>query len=46
MDTHLGLARRAIYLDYSATTPTAPRVVEAMLPCMSTQFGNPSSGHA
>jgi cysteine desulfurase len=35
-----------IYLDYNATTPTDPRVVEAMLPYLNTHFGNPSSGHA
>ena len=32
-----------IYLDYHATTPCDPRVVEAMLPCFREQFGNPSS---
>jgi cysteine desulfurase len=34
-----------IYLDHSATTPTDPRVVEAMLPYWTTTFGNPSSAH-
>ena len=34
-----------IYLDYSATTPVDPRVVEAMLPYFSASFGNPSSVH-
>jgi len=34
-----------IYLDHSATTPTDPRVVEAMLPYFTTSFGNPSSLH-
>src|ERR1041385_4067106 len=34
-----------IYLDYSATTPVDPRVVEAMTPYFSTSFGNPSSVH-
>ncbi|MCL4678135.1 MAG: cysteine desulfurase [Alphaproteobacteria bacterium] len=37
---------RTIYLDYNATTPIAPSVVEAMLPFLSEHFGNPSSGHA
>ncbi len=30
-------------MDHNATTPTDPRVVEAMLPFFSTNFGNPSS---
>ena len=34
-----------IYLDHSATTPTDPRVVEAMLPYFTQSFGNPSSLH-
>ena len=34
-----------IYLDYNATTPVDPRVVEAMLPYLRTHFGNPSSSH-
>jgi cysteine desulfurase len=34
-----------IYLDHSATTPTDPRVVEAMLPYFTQNFGNPSSLH-
>ena len=32
-----------IYLDYQATTPTDPRVVEAMLPHFNARFGNPHS---
>jgi cysteine desulfurase len=35
--------RRLIYLDHAATTPTAPEVVEAMLPYFTERFGNPSS---
>ncbi len=34
-----------IYLDYNATTPTDPRVVEAMRPYLTGCFGNPSSDH-
>jgi cysteine desulfurase len=34
-----------IYLDYNATTPTAPEVVDAMLPFLHEEFGNPSSHH-
>ena len=35
--------RTPIYLDYSATTPVDPRVVDAMLPYLREQFGNPAS---
>jgi cysteine desulfurase len=35
-----------IYLDYAATTPTDPRVVEAMLPYFSDRFSNASSLYA
>jgi cysteine desulfurase len=34
-----------IYLDYNATTPVLPAVLEAMLPFLKEHFGNPSSGH-
>ena len=34
-----------IYLDYNATTPIAPEVVEEMLPYLKEHFGNPSSSH-
>jgi cysteine desulfurase len=32
-----------IYLDYSATTPVDPRVVDKMLPYLRQNFGNPAS---
>jgi cysteine desulfurase len=34
-----------VYLDYAATTPVDPRVLEVMLPYFSDRFGNPSSVH-
>src|SRR5881227_4043443 len=43
--THPGLRDGPIYLDYNATTPVDPIVVEAMLPYLLTHFGNPSSTH-
>jgi len=32
-----------IYLDYSSTTPVDPRVVDAMIPWLRNNFGNPAS---
>lgn len=43
---HPGLRGRPIYLDYNATTPIDPAVVEAMAPYLTEEFGNPSSSHA
>ncbi|RCX09843.1 IscS subfamily cysteine desulfurase [Extensimonas vulgaris] len=40
MDTKTQLP---IYLDYAATTPVDPRVVEAMIPWLHDHFGNPAS---
>ncbi|MBV6394845.1 MAG: Cysteine desulfurase IscS [Anaerolineales bacterium] len=34
-----------IYLDYAATTPLDPRVLDAMMPYLRDSFGNPSSVH-
>ena len=36
----------SIYLDYNATTPLDPAVIEAMLPYLRELFGNPSSAHS
>ncbi len=33
------------YFDHNATTPVSPEVLEAMLPAMTEDFGNPSSIH-
>ncbi|KFE68470.1 cysteine desulfurase family protein [Hyalangium minutum] len=38
-------AEHPIYLDFNATTPVAPEVLEAMLPYLREEFGNPSSTH-
>ena len=35
--------KKPVYLDYSATTPIDPRVVDAMLPFLREDFGNPAS---
>jgi cysteine desulfurase len=35
-----------IYLDHNATTPVLPEVLEAMMPWLSSEWGNPSSIHA
>lgn len=32
-----------IYMDYSATTPVDPRVVDKMIPYLRESFGNPAS---
>ncbi|CAB3820335.1 IscS subfamily cysteine desulfurase [Achromobacter animicus] len=37
------MTTRPIYLDYSATTPVDPRVVDAMVPWLYENFGNPAS---
>jgi cysteine desulfurase len=36
---------KPIYLDYNATTPIDPEVLDAMLPYLREHFGNPSSAH-
>ena len=37
---------KPVYFDNNATTRVDPRVVEAMLPFFTEQFGNPSSMHS
>jgi cysteine desulfurase len=39
------MIEQPIYLDYNATTPVLPEVVDAMLPYLREHFGNPSSSH-
>ena len=34
-----------IYLDYNASTPIAPSVLDEMLPYLKEKYGNPSSTH-
>jgi len=36
---------KPIYLDYNASTPVAPKVLDEMLPYLKDKFGNPSSTH-
>ncbi|GAA3165188.1 cysteine desulfurase family protein [Blastococcus jejuensis] len=45
-DEHPALAGRPVYLDYNATTPMDPRVVDVIQAALTTDFGNPSSAHA
>lgn len=37
--------RNSIYLDYNASTPVDPRVLDEMLPYLKNKYGNPSSSH-
>ena len=36
---------KPVYLDFNATTPLDPEVIESMKPFMEKEFGNPSSNH-
>lgn len=39
------MSSKVIYLDYNASTPVAPKVLDEMLPYLKEKFGNPSSTH-
>ena len=39
------MKEKPIYLDYNATTPLDPEVIDEMMPFMLEHFGNPSSSH-
>ena len=43
---HAGLEGGSVYLDYNATTPVDPRVVDVITHQLSQVFGNPSSGYS
>ena len=40
------MTKKSIYLDYAATTPVDPRVLQSILPFLKNKFGNASSLHA
>lgn len=40
-----GAMKKSVYFDYHATTPVDPKVMEAMLPYFTEQFGNAASQH-
>ncbi len=40
------MSAKSIYLDYNASTPVDPRVLNEMLPYLKEKYGNPSSSHS
>ena len=40
-----GTSDKPIYLDYNATSPVMPEAIDAMMPYLRREFGNPSSTH-
>lgn len=43
---HATAKLNVIYLDHNATKPIAPEVLEAMVPYLTSEWGNPSSTYA
>ena len=37
---------RFVYADNAATTPVSREVIDAMMPCFESEWGNPSSPHS
>lgn len=37
---------KCIYMDYNGTTPVYPEVLRAMMPYLTTHYGNPNSSHS
>ncbi|MEO6143114.1 MAG: cysteine desulfurase family protein [Dermatophilaceae bacterium] len=46
VDDHPALAGHPVYLDYNATTPVDPRILQVLQAALTTDFGNPSSAHS
>jgi cysteine desulfurase len=44
-ETPSSTSSSCIYLDYNGTTPVYPFVIDAMMPFLTTHYGNPSSSH-
>jgi len=42
---HVVQLMKKVYLDYSATTPVDPKIIEVMVPYFKDYYGNPSSIH-